>query len=344
MNLSHHLLETVTPDQSSPSDRRLQGPWLVLARIVCGAGALLALSLFTTSLLMRFAHLDSLSSFDVLGGWNTASLRTALAQLGLSVGFYQVYRIVLDLIFALCFLLVAAVLLWHKSNEWMALFVALVLITFGAIWPTNIDELSALYPAWAVFFTAVDQLSFTFLLAFFFFFPDGRFVPRWMRWIVVPLFASGVLSFIVPTWPGVLNILFFLSFLALALFAQISRYRRHASLLQRQQIKWVVFGFSATLGAIVGQVELGVIFPSLGQHGPTGVLYELVGAALGTLLFLPISLCVGIAMLQYRLWDIDMLIKRTLVYGLLTACIVGFYVLVVGSLGTLFHAAGNLLI
>ncbi len=344
MRLYQRRPKRVNPNQHRASDMRLRGQWLVLARMACGAGALLAIGLLTSSLLMRFAHLSSLSTFDVPRGWSTETLRAALAQLGLSAGFYHLYRIVLDLVFVLCFFLVAAMLLWHKSNEWMALFVALFLITFGAVWPVNIDALAALYPAWSWLFAMMDQLSFTFLLTFFLLFPDGRFVPRWMSWLLVVWVASGVLWLVFPSLPNWLNLLPFLSFLASALFAQMYRYRHLSNSVQRQQIKWVVFGFSTTLSAIFGLLALEAIFPSLGQPGVAGLLYALAGATLGNILFLPLPLSVGMALLRYRLWEIDILISRTLVYGTLTACIVGIYVLVVGFLGTLFHASSNLLI
>jgi signal transduction histidine kinase len=54
-----------------------------------------------------------------------------------------------------------------------------------------------------------------------------------------------------------------------------------------------------------------------------------------------IPLGVGIAILHYRLWDIDVLINRTLVYGTLSAGIVGVYVLIVGGFGTLLEAQGS---
>ena len=50
------------------------------------------------------------------------------------------------------------------------------------------------------------------------------------------------------------------------------------------------------------------------------------------------------ALLRYRLWDLDLLINRTLIYGILTAGVVGIYVLVVGLLGTLLRTQENLVI
>jgi signal transduction histidine kinase len=342
MGVSHIRAEAAPPNQSNASARRLQGPWLILTRAACVAIALLAVGSFAASLLMRFAHLNTYSDADAPSGWTREAFHAALSQLGLSIGAYHIYRIALDLTFALCFIAVAVVLLWHKSNEGMALFAALALITFGAVWPTNIEELASAYPAWAWIFTVEDQLSLTFLLVFLCLYPDGRFVPRWLSWLLVVWITSGILAFFLPALPTALNVVFLLSFLGAAVCAQIYRYRRRSGPVQRQQIKWLVFGFSATLSTVMALLALGIIFPVLGQPGSAGLLYEAAGAAIGSLLFLPIPLCVGVALLRYRLWDIDILINRTLVYGALSTCVIAIYIVVVGYLGALFRTGGNL--
>ncbi|MFL5803633.1 MAG: GAF domain-containing sensor histidine kinase, partial [Roseiflexaceae bacterium] len=89
---------------------------------------------------------------------------------------------------------------------------------------------------------------------------------------------------------------------------------------------------------------LGALFPSLAPPQLQATPYDLVGVTVITFAFFLIPLAIGIAILRYRLWDIDIIINRTLVYGALTVCIVGIYVLVVGYLSMLFQTRGSLLI
>jgi signal transduction histidine kinase len=102
----------------------------------------------------------------------------------------------------------------------------------------------------------------------------------------------------------------------------------------RAQMRWVA------LGLLVGLVTPSVLY-ALGPLLDPGSTWI---DALGSGVFLALPLSLGIAILRYRLWDIDVLLNRTLVYGALTVSIVGLYVLVVGALGGLLQAAGNPLI
>jgi len=187
------------------------------------------------------------------------------------------------------------------------------------------------------------------------YFPDGRLVsPRW-RWVVrfAALFsvfaailsafqpgdvqgtglsnpmgveALGVLPWVIdaavlPLWLGLL----FVSAASLAV-----RFKRSGSE-QRQQIKWLAFAASAI------PVWFSVS-PLVQETVP--VLFE-IGE---TLAFAGVPVAVGIAVLKYRLYDIDLIINRTLVYGALTLCVVGLYVLVVGYLGALFRTGGDFIV
>jgi signal transduction histidine kinase len=106
---------------------------------------------------------------------------------------------------------------------------------------------------------------------------------------------------------------------------------RRARGVERQQIKWLAY--AAGLMA----VSFVVSFTPQPEIARAGFSVGVLGWGL-----IPIS--TGLAILRYRLWEIDPIINRTLVYGALTASIIVIYVLVVGYLGTLFNARGNLAI
>src|SRR3712207_3384641 len=79
-------------------------------------------------------------------------------------------------------------------------------------------------------------------------------------------------------------------------------------------------------------------------QGSTHVILTLIAYTVVYLSLLLIPLSIGVAILRYNLWDIDLVINRTLVYGVLTASAVLLYVLVVGGLGELLQLRGNLII
>jgi hypothetical protein len=98
---------------------------------------------------------------------------------------------------------------------------------------------------------------------------------------------------------------------------------------ERQQLKWFAFAGAVTIAGLV----LVVVPSQYGWIGPVNLL-----VSLPLLLSMPVA--AGVAILRYRLYDIDRLINRTLVYGLLTALLGGVYAAVVLLLGQLFGGIG----
>jgi len=110
--------------------------------------------------------------------------------------------------------------------------------------------------------------------------------------------------------------------------AQIYRYVRVSGPVQRQQTKWVVFGLAATALVIFGRFVPLLIFPSLSTSSSPYFLVSTYVYPFG-LLLTPLSL--GISILRYRLWDIDTIINKALVYGGLSLLLAAVYLgLIVG--------------
>jgi hypothetical protein len=171
-------------------------------------------------------------------------------------------------------------------------------------------------------------------------FPNGRLVPRWMGLFLL-LSMIGTVSTVIPPdsrfnsnnlpwWlPGLLSVLVF----GAIIFSQIYRYRRVSNRVERQQTKWVVLGIIVVLtGIFVVLPIFTFFFPALNQ--PNTLVYSIVGMAY-PLVLLSIPVTVGIAVLRYRLYDIDVLINRTLVYGTLTILLALVYFGLVIGLGSL---------
>ncbi len=279
-----------------------------------------------------------------------ATQMAVLDRFGFSLDGYAAYVFTLDALITLALLLVGALIFWHKSNDRMGLFVSLLLITFGCL---GVDEvhinvlsnppLPILLFGYLVLFLQWPALGF-----FFYLFPDGRFVPRW-SWLLGFLFVVQLGFYLVPYpydiphWPLATQLLDLLVVYGSAVGTQVYRYFAVATQLQRQQIKWLSFGFGATLLITLLGEAASAIFPDLNAPNSWYQLGSLLGNPLDLFcayIFLPVT--IGIALLRYRLWDIDVLINRALVYGLLTGILLALYIgLVLGGQALLVGMIGN---
>jgi hypothetical protein len=253
----------------------------------------------------------------------------ALQNAGLSTRFYAAYNVGLMAAMALIYVAVAAIIFWRRPDDRMALFTSLTLVVFGTFATTLTEPLAAQSSIWNSLIDIATSLAWVGFPIFLYLFPDGRFVPRWTRvpaalWVAVQVPYFLRLDTVNPgNWPVAVQGLLYTGLFATGIYAQVYRYRHVSTWRQRQQTKWVLLGLiAAVVATIVALYVLPVALPPLAQSG------TLADLAVDTATFLAavmIPIAIGFSMLRYRLWDIDLLINRTLVYGPLSAILVGMY-------------------
>jgi hypothetical protein len=341
MNVQH-APTAMTGSRERPSYERLQGRWLLLARGTWLTLVIFTLGTFFASLPLYLVQLQtpcagSSCSFQQL----TPEQAGALKGIGLSPGDYAAYMVALTLASVVLCLVVSAVIVWRRSDDRMALLVAFLLATFGPLIATSSVPVSP--SPWRVPNECLTFLALSLLVLVFLLFPSGQFVPHWTRWTLV-VFLAGLVptAFVAPFMPNtpvdLLGFLVVLTEMAILAVIQLYRYRRVSSPLQRQQTKWVVFGFAVQGTVFVSGNVLVLIFPVPAEPGS---LYPLALTVVQPFLPLFIPLSFGFAILRYRLWDIDVLINRTLVYGALTLILTAVYVGLVIGLQALLHGIIN---
>ena len=318
MNVRQMSIERTNSSKlQETGDTHLQGRWLVLARVVWFILVVLALLVLIFSLPVYIAPLSNVCSGIACGnGQLTPQILGTIRNLGFSIGEYVTINVVLAFVQAFVWFAVGGVLFWRKSNDWMALLVALMMVLLGT--SVALNTVAGSFSLWQFPSRLIGFLSYLLLILVILLFPNGRFVPRW-TWLLIIVFipVEGLYNFF-PNSPlnnAIWSNLIWIGIVISIITTQIYRYIKVSNLVQRQQTKWVVFAI--IIGLLVEAVFtlVAVFFPLIAQSGS---LYWLLYNSLSSysLLLIPISLF--IAILRYRLWDIDNLINRTLVYGTLT--------------------------
>jgi hypothetical protein len=335
--------EPVPPRQATLRGHRLQAAkvaWVILAFLVVG--------LSVAFLPVTYADYGTVCSSDAECD-TVFQLKPqdvlALRELGLSVSFYATYMLATQVFLMLGFWTIGAAIFWRKADDWVALLFALMLVTFGA--SSIVEPYTPTNGLLSLLGTSVAFLGYALFYASFFVFPDGRFVPRWGRWaVVVWIVYQASFSFLPndsplqpEAWPTLLLLPLVLGLFGTMVFAQVYRYLRISEPVERQQTKWVVFGLTAAISlTLTATLVPAEAFPTLLQPGVSKVLYGLSVTTVVNLSLLLIPLSIGVAILRYRLWDIDVLINRTLVYGSLTVTLALVYFAGVATTEAIFHA------
>jgi hypothetical protein len=320
---------------ASTAKTRFTGSWLILARVLWLALVIPSLGFFVASLPVYYMQIQraciDLVTCNIAGALTAKGLQD-LPALGLSASAYAALFTIYFTIIVTIWCGVGFLIFWRRSDEWFALLTAFFLVMFNITYPGfPISALSLAYPALTVPIMLISMLGLASLALFLVLFPNGRLVPRWMGLILLLAIISTVSTALPPTFPfnsynppwwvnALSNVVVF----GAIIFSQIHRYRRVSTRVERQQTRWVISGIIVVLiGVFVVLPIFDFFFPTLNQPNiPSSQIFGLVEYPL-VLLSIPVS--VGFAILRYRLYDIDTLINRTLVYGTLTAILALVY-------------------
>jgi hypothetical protein len=318
---------------SSPGT--MHGRSLFLARLawVVVAGTALAIMVFSVPSSYEYysgvcTAASGVCSERAVGQATPEGVRV-LQGAGSSVRFYAISNVVIDKVFQLVWFAVGALIFWRRSDDRMALLTSLFLVTCGTVTidPTAANALVSHHPAWLLPVRGVEYLGEACITLFFFLFPGGRFAPRWTRWLAVAFIvfdlSRNVFAEVYFRWPVLeaASYLVFIGMVVSLVWYQGYRYRKVSSPVQRRQTRWVVFG---TVLGVAGTApfRLPVDLSLVGGDSPLTLLLLKAGFSLS---FMLVPLSIGIAMLRSRLFDVDVLINRTLVYAILSATLAGAY-------------------
>jgi hypothetical protein len=332
----------MTPSQPDPRSTHIAGR----LRAVLQAGSLaLVVGLlvpFAASLPLRWRQLSTVvSAADSLGILGPPAMEVlnlsrlgqaeveALHSLGLSLRFYAAYLLTFEVGLALVCVVVGVFIFWRRSEGWLTLWVALLLVILGTSTVSpEMFALATVSPGWLPVYVVVGMLGMVSHLHLLFLAPDGQFVPRWTLRLAAG-FTGGV--FVLAgysvlwarywgVWASMISLVpviaIWVVLLGVGTFSQVYRYRHVSSPIQRQQTKWVVLGLA---GILAGVLVNGSFFLTASQtSGLARVWVNLARTPLVYLCLLALPICLAFSILRYRLWDIDVLIRRTLIYSVLT--------------------------
>ncbi|WP_129677537.1 histidine kinase [Candidatus Chloroploca sp. Khr17] len=263
-----------------------------------------------------------------------------LAPLAIPAGAPPKVQLAIDVAVALLVTTIAVLIVRHRSDDLAALLSAatLVVVFVGGL-SSPVQALYGLAPRWVPLLDRWFGVAFVCLLAFLLLFPDGRPAPRASLVLLTGTVAwMAAASMITPElfpWRMLPTVELTLICLVLAagIGAQIYRFQRVSGPVERQQTRWVVAGAVAAGLGLALHMAAGRALD--GDSYSASLLFATVIYPVVRLLQAALPLAIAAAILQYRLYDIDLLINRTLAHAGLTLAITMLYLLIVAGTASL---------
>lgn len=279
--------------------------------------------------------------------WTPEAVKAAAAEAGLQASALPWFWLVIEIALVTTFCIAGLILFWRKKDLFGAYLGVTFVVIGTSITGPVISTVSSVVPEAQLFLLVISSVGFLAFASLIYVFPDGKFVPAWSKWLML-IFVVFILyqSYVYFNDPekadSIFETMIPILYLTLGVISQVYRYMRVSGPVERQQTKWALAAFILFISS--GILFL-IFFPNSTdmQRPPTGL--DLVGffvfyavLSMATIIFL---IAFGFAIFRYRLYDIDIIIRRTLVYAGLTVTLVLVYFGSVVLLQRLFTALGG---
>jgi serine/threonine protein kinase len=164
-------------------------------------------------------------------------------------------------------------------------------------------------------------------------------VGIWFIWLMVSTFwvSSPANLF---NRDGSAALVYYLSLLAVlstGIYAQVYRYRHAESLVRKQQLKWIVFGVAVGILTGIGVNLFLTFFQVTKPAAGTYLIVDIVTQTLSVLAQFTVPVAVVFSIQKHRLYDIDLVINRSIIYGLLTVVLALVFGATLWALQTAFE-------
>lgn len=243
-----------------------------------------------------------------------------LAHYGISPQFLIFYFLLSEGLLAATFAIVGLIVGWRGATNRMTVFSAIALMVYGVTIPPPMHALVVSVPPLPTILVLERSIGIALFVNFLYIFPEGRFRSWWsgvlgslvLAWALIWPFVPSINPYMFhPPWPFIA----IAALLGSGIVVQLYRYLRFSTPLQKQQTKWVVYGVTTS---VAGDLVFHLPWVLMRLHQGPDLVILLIHQPFFIISQLAVPISIGFSVMYYNLWEIDFVVSRTLVYGLVT--------------------------